>query len=90
MDRRDAMFGGMSLPRNRRIVIVVIRNSVNEYTRGLLVGIADMSFHAFVIMFMTIFLPLDTNSGESAVLIYHKRKRMNPRRLNDRGIKGNK
>ena len=83
------MFGGMSLPRNRRTLIIVIRNSVNEYTRGLLVGIADMSFHFFIICII-LCLPLDTNSGESAVLIYHKRKRMNPRRLNDRGIKGNK
>ena len=81
------MFGGMSLPRNRRIAIVVIRNSVNEYTRGLLVGIADMSFHAFVIMFMTIFLPLDTNSSEPAVLIYYEAEIMHTRCRNDRSIK---
>jgi hypothetical protein len=48
-----------------------------------------MSFHFFIICII-LCLPLDTNSREPAVLIYHKRKRMNPRRLNDRGIKGNK
>ena len=73
----------------RRTIIISIKNNVNAYTTGLLVGTAVMSFHLFIICII-LCLPLDTNSGESAVLIYHKRKRMNPRRLNDRGIKGNK